>query len=123
MKRISIRCATLSVALCLTLPSTLPAQRIDALLSGVAAPTTPHLAYEAERWFAQMQSAGQPNLLRHSLYGALAGAVLWGAYFALPCDSGCRTEGAREERIILLPVAVATGAAIGLVTGVVRRAR
>lgn len=71
-----------------------------------------------------MQNANGPSLLRHSFYGALVGAALWGVYFvALPCDAGCRTEGAREERLVLLPAAVATGAAVGFLTGIIKRAR
>lgn len=69
-----------------------------------------------------MQSPPRPKLSRHLLCGAAAAAALWGVYFALPCDSGCRTEGAREERLILLPAAVAAGTALGLVVGIIRRA-
>lgn len=123
MARNSTHRLAIGVALCVLLPGAAPAQRIDAIKNGVGSMMSERDTEAPRGDFMIMQGAASPSLSRHSLYGALAGALVWGIYFALPCDSGCRTEGAREERLILLPVAVATGTVIGFATGIIRRAR
>ena len=65
-----------------------------------------------------VQERGQLGMARHTFYGLLGGAVVWGAYFALPSEP----DAPRGERLILLPAAVLTGAAVGFVTGLLRGA-
>lgn len=114
-----------SLLLCILLPRAVSAQRMDATKRGVGAMTPPR-AYGAELGtgrggFRDLPSADRPSLGRHTLYGALAGAVLWGVYFALPCDGGC--DGSRAERFVLLPAFAGLGASAGLLTGLLRGGR
>lgn len=120
MSSSSIR-LVLVVALCFLLPPTVSGQRLDGRIVGVSAGMRqPRFAAE-RRGLEGMGSADRPSLGRHTLYGALAGAVLWGVYLALPCDGGC--DGSRAERLVLLPAFAGIGASAGFVTGLVRGAR
>jgi hypothetical protein len=123
MARISPLRLAAGVVLCVLLPGAAPAQRIDALRQGVSTVMRQQNTEASRGDVMLVQGSPGPSLSQHSLYGALAGAAVWGIYFALPCDSGCRTESARGERLILLPMAVATGTVVGLATGLIRRAR
>jgi predicted secreted protein len=117
----STRRLAFALALCLVLPCAVSAQRMDARKSGVGAVRVRPI-YGAERsGFTEMPSAGHPSLERHTLYGTLAGAVLWGVYFALPCDGDC--DGSRAQRFILLPAFAGIGASAGFLTGLLRGGR
>lgn len=117
----SVRRLAFVLALCFLLPGEAAAQRMDARKSGVSAVTTLPVHSAERSGVTDMSSAGRPSLGRHTLYGALAGAVLWGVYFALPCDGGC--ESSRAERLILLPAFAGVGASAGLLTGLLRGGR
>src|SRR5690242_14560685 len=93
MIRLRKAITTLTVALCIALPVSAQAQRIDALRMGVALNGLAGSIDEHGRGGDSISDTHRPSLGRHSLYGALAGVALWGVYFALPCDVGCRTEG------------------------------
>lgn len=117
----SVRRLAVVVVLCFLLPRDVTAQRMDARKSGVSAVMT-HPVLDVERsGVPDMTSAGRPSLGRHTLYGALAGAVLWGVYFALPCDGSC--DGSRAERLVLLPAFAGIGASAGFLTGLLRGGR
>ena len=71
-------------------PVSAAAQRVDALKSGVVSHTMPlRQGWQEGKREMTSESGVRPSVLRHSLYGALVGVALWGAYFALPCDAGC----------------------------------
>jgi len=117
----SIRRLAFALALCFVLPRAVSAQRMDARKSGVGA-VMMRPVYGAERsGFTDMASTGRPSLGRHTFYGALAGAVLWGVYFALPCDGDC--DGSRAQRFVLLPAFTGIGASAGFLTGFLRGGR
>ena len=110
----------LAVVLCSAVPGVAPAQRLEALRSGVGSTSSATTFFDRVRAEAvrDIQDGTRPDLRRHTLYGALGGAALWGVYFALPTEA----DAARSERVLVLPAAVLTGAAVGFVVGLVRRA-
>jgi hypothetical protein len=102
------------------------AQRVSELRVAINSSRTRLLGLRDERGVqidTQLANSKKPSLLRHVVYGAGAGLVLWGAYYLTTCDAGCRAEGSRGERFVLLPVAVGTGASVGFVVGLLRGAQ
>ena len=71
----------------------------------------------------QLANSEKPSLLRHVVYGAGAGLVLWVAYYLTTCEASCRAEGTQGEQLFILPVALGLGASAGLVVGLLRHAR
>lgn len=116
--------AALAIVLCSALPDVALAQRVDALRSAVG--STSHslslAATSSERArdgaVRDIESGTRPDLRRHAIYGAVGGAALWTVYFALPTEA----DAARSERALVLPAAALTGATVGFVVGLVRRA-
>lgn len=117
----SIRRLAFVLAFCSILPEAAAAQRINARRSGASAVMTLPAHDAGRRGPTDLPGADGSSLGRHALYGALAGAVLWGVYFALPCDGSC--DGSRPERFVLLPALAGIGASAGFLTGLLRGAR